>query len=517
MSTQMMQQTIAEYFKTQPVVKAWLFGSFARGQGDTPERRGHYCPARPLVASTLRRTILTALLALVAMAGYADDSKITERTEGSITFVVDEDLTPVDDPYRRMYSGESITQFMLSEEQVPTDAQGIIATSFSGENDLIPMGKDAFYRCIFKAYANHQSVTLSPDMVWLVISQGFTRYVNAHSEELRPRLVRHKGKMDLAIMTDKDLQTGEADWPSLIDGFSSQIERYTKDSIAKTITSDFTTTGPVERVASQITLMESVKSYFEYIVYRIACGIPSVTLQGTAKDWQRVLEKTRQLKQYGLETWIDSLEPILQEFIKAADGRPNQAFWKSMVKKQRIAKLKGGGCSPGKPTELDGWLLKFFPDENGKTLDKVAHTKEMPSEYVRVSFKYRVINPADGTLISETPMELWAGFIGAKADTASNMLTPRMGWLVRVAESSDDTLSELKKNNNDWGIHLRVQEVPEVLSQLEHIKTLELVFTGKVVLPEWMDRMTIDHLWISGVMTDEEKSAIRKRFPNVRL
>ena len=35
MSTQMMQQTIAEYFKTQPVLKAWLFGSFARGE-ETP-------------------------------------------------------------------------------------------------------------------------------------------------------------------------------------------------------------------------------------------------------------------------------------------------------------------------------------------------------------------------------------------------------------------------------------------------------------------------------------------------
>ena len=35
MSTKVMQQTIAEYFKTQPVLKAWLFGSFARGE-ETP-------------------------------------------------------------------------------------------------------------------------------------------------------------------------------------------------------------------------------------------------------------------------------------------------------------------------------------------------------------------------------------------------------------------------------------------------------------------------------------------------
>ena len=35
MSTQKMNETIAEYFKTQPVLKAWLFGSFARGE-ETP-------------------------------------------------------------------------------------------------------------------------------------------------------------------------------------------------------------------------------------------------------------------------------------------------------------------------------------------------------------------------------------------------------------------------------------------------------------------------------------------------
>ena len=35
MSTQAMTQIIADYFKTQPVLKAWLFGSFARGE-ETP-------------------------------------------------------------------------------------------------------------------------------------------------------------------------------------------------------------------------------------------------------------------------------------------------------------------------------------------------------------------------------------------------------------------------------------------------------------------------------------------------
>jgi len=32
MSTKAMTKIIADYFKTQPVLKAWLFGSFARGE-----------------------------------------------------------------------------------------------------------------------------------------------------------------------------------------------------------------------------------------------------------------------------------------------------------------------------------------------------------------------------------------------------------------------------------------------------------------------------------------------------
>ena len=32
MDTQQLIQRIAEYFKTQPVLRAWLFGSFSRGE-----------------------------------------------------------------------------------------------------------------------------------------------------------------------------------------------------------------------------------------------------------------------------------------------------------------------------------------------------------------------------------------------------------------------------------------------------------------------------------------------------
>lgn len=463
-----------------------------------------------------KRLIIIISFILMTMNGFAEGSKVIAHEKGSITFVVDENLAPVEKREPRLLVGEDLAKWIaMNRKSMSLGVQRIVTTSFSNEKNLIYQGKDAFYKTLVDAYANHQSVTLSPDMVWLVISQGFARYVNAHAEELRPKLVNHEGKMDLVIETDKDLMTEEVDWPILINDFASQIDKHTKDNIAKTITSDFSTTGSVERVASQITLMESVKSYFEYIVEYFACGIPSITLDGSVEDWKRVREKTMQLKKYGLEKWIDSLDPILKEFILAADGKPNQIFWKSMIKKQSVDRLAGGGCLPEMPTKLDGWLLKLFPDENGVTLEEISHTKDMPTEYVRVSFYYQVINPDDRTIISRTPMELWAGFVGAKIDNENNMVTPMIGWFVSETRGDNDMLNMFSKMDEHDGISLRIQEVPEVLSHLNHIKSLTLEFTGKVVLPEWMDKMTIDRFYIQGYITKSEEEAIKKRFPNI--
>ena len=377
-----------------------------------------------------------------------------------------------------------------------------------------------FFQTIVRAYAEHRPLVLSPDMMWVLVSQGFARYVNAHSEQMRHQLVSHDGKMDLVVQSEKDLLSEDADWEKLMSDFTAQISDNTKGDIAQTITADFSTTGTTERITSQITLMETVKSYFDYVVVRIACGIPTITLTGTPQDWQKVVEKTQQLEKYGVGDWTQNLIPILTEFVKASEGKPNQAFWQKMVKKQRVDKLDGGGCIPGHPTELDGWILKFFPDENGLTLDQVPNTHKMPSERVYVDFKYQIINPADGTVLSETPMQLVAGFIGADVDLKTRAMKPKMGWIVRQMEGNDSIVKRLQKMDGEsslFGIHLRVNKVPEHLAQLPHIKKLILSFSNEVELPDWFFNLQIDNLTIYGEIKKVTEDAIWKSFPHARI
>ena len=386
--------------------------------------------------NTLKMLMAVAILTLPVM--------MNAQTVRSITFAVDEDLPPIEDRYKLTFSGQDVAISILAEDHLPKEK--LVTSSFSDLKNLKAWDKDNFYQCVVYAYACHKSLALSPDMIWLLISQGFARYVNAHAEELRPKLVDHTGKMDLVVQ----FKTKKDDWPKLIEGFASQIDQHTKGEIAKTITANFTTTGPVERVASQITLMESAKKYFNYIAMRLSCGIPSITIQGTPNDWEAVLSKTKQLEKYGLGEWTKSLEPILQEFIRASEGKPNQQFWKCMVKQQATNKLKGGGCSMEKPTELDGWFLKLFPDENGQTLNSIAHTYNMPSEMVVVGFKYRIVDHHTKDVLSENSMELRAGFIGAEEDSKTNTLTPKIGWLVNEALSEEEIKEIKEKEKQNW-------------------------------------------------------------------
>lgn len=460
----------------------------------------------------MKKILTTIGLALIA-------SLATAQT--STTFVVDENLSPVEDDAMLKYqsSGSKALKGIFRDEGVPGDTRAMIAWSFADDEKFYTLtGKDVFFQTVVRAYAEHRPLVLSPDMIWVLISQGFARYVNAHPEQLRDQLVNHSGKMDLVIQSDKDLLSGDADWEKMIGDFTAQINENAKGDIAKTFTADFSTTGTTERITSQITLMETMKSYFDYVVHYIACGIPSITLTGTPQDWQKVLEKTRQLEKYGIGRWPKSLIPILTEFVKASEGKPNQSFWQNMVKKWSVGKLAGGGCDFRKPTRLDGWILKFFPDENGQTPDRVPHTHRMPSERVYVDFKYQVIDPLSGNMLHEIPLQLVAGFIGTDVDSLTHALTPKMGWVVRQMEGSDSIAKQFEKMDSEdslfGGIELRVNKVPEQLSLLPHIKQLTLYFTDKVELPEWFFNLQIDNLRISGEMSDEQEAAIKAHFPH---
>ena len=112
----------------------------------------------------------------------------------------------------------------------------------------------------------------------------------------------------------------------------------------------FSTTGPVERAAAEVVLLDAMQSYFDY-QFRTMCGIPAITLEGTQEDWKALAERVQGFKEFGLGSWLKVLAPILRQFVRASQGNVDPTFWRSIYK---FNSQSGGPV-------ITGWITAFFP------------------------------------------------------------------------------------------------------------------------------------------------------------
>lgn len=402
--------------------------------------------------SHIRFTFLL-MAVMLASCGTPKTAAVTSEP-GSVTFTVDDKVEPIESDHDLTVKGEDIARLRLCEIRVGHDELKVLKSSFE-KDAFINFGEDAVYTMLCRAFAWHRPVVLSPDVIWTLIAQGFSHHVNEHPEAFRDKIVSHAGKMRLEVTALEDPFSENGDWDKYISGFVEQIDRNTKEDIAKLVAADFSTTGPLESLAAKVTLMETVKAYFEYDLFYISCGIPYIKLTGTPDDWRKVLSKTRKLSDYGMDWWVKELVPILEQFIKASEGKPDQAFWQDIVMTKRPGEIRGGlkGCGPrvkkGSVTFYDGWFLKLFPySKDGRTPAKVAPHQRMISELSRVPVNFMVKDEA-GNVLSEIKLEMMAGIVGAGEDPATKALTPKFGWLIYEAES-EESIEKARKELQDF-------------------------------------------------------------------
>ena len=429
---------------------------------------------------------------------------VSQQTDDKKTFVVDENL-PAPKKDMGIQSGDLIAKQWARENNVKNP----IAYSFKNDN-LCYLGQDIFFKFMVEAYADHRPIVLSPDIIWNVIAQGFCQHINNNPEALRDRIVYHeRGKIELSVMTKEELHSPNVKWDELLNTFDNMIAERTKDNLADVMRANFSTTDKTARIVSQMTLMSSVKAFFDYSVSYLSCGIPNITIEGTTDDWQKVLNKTQQLRKYDLNWWVDDLVPILNEFINASKGNVNKVFWRNIVKKDRPEKYVGGGCSWDRPTELDGWFLKFMPyDKKGKrTPQKVTYNyKDMPSQVINVDFMYKNLETN-----TTTPMEMLCGFVGIEVDSTTNAMRPKLGWMV----CEKDKQLEIESLTENPVI---LTEIPDILQNIEYEPSICLVLKNNdIKLPKWFGNLKVDRIRLQTKKNDKFKKELEKMFPDRKV
>lgn len=420
---------------------------------------------------------------------------------------------PTDMVWNRLVGAEAKIE---AYDKIQFDSQ-IIAMG-EAPDTLAYLGFHPFLRGMYEAYSQHRPFVLSPDMINLLICQAFSKHVNVNSEALRNKFTKSPDKIALTVVSEADLLRDSVDWSVLFDGFAEQIANHAGKKLVDAMTNNFSTTQQAERIASQITLMDATKSYFDFNVIYAVCGIPEVTLLGTTEDWKKVYDRLSVYDQYGLKWWTRELRPILKKIIATTRGKKNVAFWRNMFKVHTSKRYGDMGAA-------DGWILKFFPyDIDGNRLSmqrlKIMDINQMPHEMAKVDVIYQTMGDS-GLLVKEIPLEAWAGFVGLEQNKDNFTVKPIISWMVRKKDVDNKALiSKIQSMNTPSSLFSEdltldnVTEVPTVLKNFDVLYSLGLYFKDKVNIPDWMRDIEIWRLNINGKITKEEKEKILQWFPN---
>ena len=227
--------------------------------------------------------------------------------------------------------------------------QPLLACSHQGGAYLAQVTVHPLVACVHQAYSDHRPLILSPDVLWLVILQGVAQHVALDPERYRSRLVTHDGRRTIVVVRD-DIIRGSPDnpWSEVVADFLRQLSANLP--ILPALVATFSTTGPIERAAQAIVVMEVLAPYHEYVL-QCVCGVPEVSLAGTAEDWALLQAQVAALPEVGLEWWLWRVRTIVEHCARAAAGEIDRSHW------QRIYKLReayGGELA-------NGWLMHLFP------------------------------------------------------------------------------------------------------------------------------------------------------------
>ena len=302
-------------------------------------------------------------------------------------------------------------------------------------NALAQAAHDAFYM--------HHPLVLTPDAVWFCLAQGFAHHVALNAEALRARFVGHQGKKRLVVRRDDFVLGRPNPWPEAFTAFSDQIAEHV-GRLRDLVVADFSTTGPLERAASEVLLMDAFQAYFEYVMLA-GCGIPSVTLAGTPDDWKSVRVRAAMLSEFGLEHWTAVLLPVLDEIVRTAEGKIDSEFWRSFFRYR----------SASGPSELTGWILALFPYLKDRSdplklvpnayldhWEKAVRAAEQRGDAGRFTPDGPPLGAIPSSLASapvkfidvrdrsEHPLRFVAGLFGVTQEAPTGALVPEFGWAI---------------------------------------------------------------------------------------
>jgi len=333
-------------------------------------------------------------------------------------------------------------------------AKETLGFSFNAKDELAYINsKTPVLNGFYLAHSNHYPIRIKPDHIWLLIVQAFSNHVNANSEALRNQFVNFEGKKTLKV--NYPLSSISQVDKKVLENFSEQInvqmKEYLGNEVLETLTPNFTTTDYDSTIVCKISIMGAFKKYFKYEMHLCGCGIPYIILEGTAEDYEKIIEKSKKLEKYDFSWYIKRIIPHLEKMVEAKKGNIDINYFKNFIQEDKITEyvsgLSGMGGHNIKVPIIKGWILNFFayysevkghgyvPRFEEDSI-KVKNFEKLANQMLNVPFD--IIDDVHGKTYE---MKYSVGFIGCDQNK-KNEVFPVTGWIVspRTKEEEESIL-----------------------------------------------------------------------------
>lgn len=228
------------------------------------------------------------------------------------------------------------------------------------ESKIRSFGYQKTFLGYLNAYFDHCPIKVSPNIIWQLILNRFSKYVNNYSEKLREYFVNFNGKKDITcirIGTFKDVYKYEDD---IIEEFCNEISKNIGSELTEALTPNFSTSTKESIIAGKVSIMSTFKKYFRYSIGMCTCGIPYIILEGNLEDWETILRKLKILKKFKFYT--SEMENDILKIIDTKKGKVDLNFWRKIIMETKEIVSETIHCMDVKTEKniITGWILDFY-------------------------------------------------------------------------------------------------------------------------------------------------------------
>ncbi|KAI8634819.1 hypothetical protein F5Y19DRAFT_461393 [Xylariaceae sp. FL1651] len=322
--------------------------------------------------------------------------------------------------YKLVHSAEVLLLETLSDDNGdgPSGPTPLVQSSFAAElastkdHSSVYATKNGFVHACLEAYSAHHRLVLRPEDIWFAILTQLSAYIHGRAEELRSQFVGYGDGEKLELHVEAQLGD-KTDHGALAFQMGKLVQGAIKDEgLRDWVLPTFTTTTKVDQAVASMLLMGTMQKYFTFS-WGTRCGLPAVTLLGSAGDWAAVRARAERLARYGEEParWLRLLRPVLDGFVAsfaAPESGDTLRFWRRVCDEHRP---NGSGR-----TTYSGWITAFcFWDEKGVAGEGGGGGGgvQLARNQIPIGFSKVPVNLFyDGVCV---PSEIIAGSVGIKA------------------------------------------------------------------------------------------------------